>query len=176
MTYSQAMKLVNELRSMGLESFQNVIDNDNVFIYYQEITSEASRDIYERLRRSPYRNYIHRPLPEGQSVVYIMVMDLADKVNNAYRSLSAREDASEYKFLCYASRDYPGYAYLKIYHRDATKPKTLEQLQALTGYQQTYTFGTVPGMYDELVDQITADDVVRLLKRRYEPILWHRDG
>ncbi|MBO5282591.1 MAG: hypothetical protein J6B43_05640 [Lachnospiraceae bacterium] len=101
-------------------------------------------------------------------MAYIMVMDLAEKVNNAYRILTAREDASRYKILCYASQDYPDCAYLKIYHKDATKLKTLEQLKALTGYQQTHTFGTVPGMYDELVDGITADDVVKLLKKRYE--------
>lgn len=174
MPYEQASEMVETLRSLGLESFQNVIDNDNVFIYFQDIINDGSRQVYERLRRSPYRNYIPRPLPEGETVAYIMVMDLAEKVNSAYQVLTAREDTSRYKILCYASQDYPGYAYLKIYHKDATKLKTLKRLKALTGYQQTYTFGTVPGMYDELVDQITADDVVKLLKKRYEPVIWCR--
>lgn len=174
MPYGQAAEMIDALQSMGLDSFQNVVDNDNVFIYFQEISSPGSQQIYERLRRSPYRNYIRRPLPEDEPVAYIMVMDLAEKVENAYQALAAREDAAQYKFLCYPSRDYPGYAYLKIYHKDATKSKTLEHLKALTGYRQAYTFGTVPDVYDELVDQVTADDVVRRLKKRYEPYIWQR--
>lgn len=175
MPYEQAVIIVEKLKAMGLESFQNVINNDNVFIYFERITNEGSQDIYDRLRRSPYRNYINQPLPQGEPVVYIMVMDRSDKVHAAYESLKNQGDTEKYKILCYESTDYPGYAYLKIYHPDANKLTALQHLKDLTGFQNVHTFGTIPGMYDELVTDINADDVVRLLKKKYEPTIWrHR--
>ena len=174
MTYEQAAEIVHTLHTVGVESFQNAVDNDNVFIYFQHLNNPEASRIYEELRRSPYRNYIRHPLPEGEPVVYIMAVDLTDKIETAYQALTVREDAAQYKFLHYPSQDCPGYSYLKIYHKDATKQKALEHLKALTGFQKTYTFGTIPGMYDESVEQIPADDVVKLLKKRYEPLIWQR--
>lgn len=172
MSYGQASEIVHALQSMGLESFQNVVDNDNVFIYFQRINTPGACQIYEQLRRSPYRNYICHSLPEGEPVVYIMAVDLTEKIKAAYRTLTVRKDAAQYKLLCYSSQDYPGYTYLKIYHKDATKTKALEHLKTMTGFQKTCTFGTVPGMYDESVEHLPADDVVKLVKKRYEPLIW----
>ncbi|MCM1100664.1 MAG: HAD family hydrolase [Acetatifactor muris] len=174
MSYEQASEIVRILQSMGVESFQNVVDNDNVFIYFQQINNPGASRIYEELRRSPYRNYIRHPLPEGEPVTYIMAMDLTAKTENAYRMLTEHENAAQYRFLCYPSQEYPGYSYLKIYRKDATKQKALEHLKALTGFNKTYTFGTIPGMYDESVERIPADDVVKLLKKRYEPLIWQQ--
>ncbi|MCM1112632.1 MAG: HAD hydrolase family protein [Muribaculum sp.] len=174
MSYLQASEIVLSLQSMGLESFQNVVDNDNVFIYFQQINNSGAAQIYEKLRRSPYRNYIRRPLPDGEPVAYIMAVDLTEKIETAYQTLAAAENAAQYKFLCYSSQDYPGYAYLKIYHKDANKTKALEYLKSMTGFQKTCTFGTVPDMYDELVERLPADDVIRLLKKRYEPLIWQQ--
>lgn len=84
MPYEQAMEMVEALRSLGLESYQGVIDNDNVFIYFQKITSEGSRQIYERLRRSPYRNYIPRPLPEKELVDGITADDVVKLLKKRY--------------------------------------------------------------------------------------------
>ena len=174
MSYGQASEIVHALQSIGLESFQNVVDNDNVFIYFHQLNNPGACQIYEQLRRSPYRNYIQHPLPEGEPVVYIMAVDLTEKIEAAYQTLTVRKDATQYKFLCYSSQDYPGYTYLKIYHKDATKTKALKHLKTMTDFQKTYTFGTIPGIYDESVERLPADDVVKLLKRRYEPLIWQR--
>ena len=80
MSYGQASEIVHALQSIGLESFQNVVDNDNVFIYFQQLNNPGACQIYEQLRRSPYRNYIQHPLPEGEPVVYIMAVDLTEKI------------------------------------------------------------------------------------------------
>lgn len=173
--FGESAAIVDQLRNLNLESFQNVIHNDNVFIYFLQIDNEGSRQLYEKLRRSPYRNYINQPLPADTPVVYIMAIDQTAKVTAAYAALQASGFTASYKTLCYASQDYPGYSYLKIYHRDATKLKTLEKLKQMTGYQKSHTFGTVAGIYDELVTDINADDVVRLLKKKYEIPIWQTD-
>lgn len=168
MSFDQAHSLTDTLKELDLESFQNVIHNDNVFIYFQDIKNEGARQLYETLRRSPYRNYIHLPLPEHMPVVYIMAFDRTDKIAAAYQQLQNRGFTERFKILCYESQDYPGYSYLKIYNRDAVRSAALEELKRMTGFSKSYTFGTVPGMYDELVSGLNADDVVRLLKKKYE--------
>ncbi|MCM1186774.1 MAG: HAD hydrolase family protein [Lachnoclostridium sp.] len=174
MSYEEACSITETLRESGLESFQNVIHNDNVFIYFQNLANEGSRQLYETLRRSPYRNYINLPLPEHVPVVYIMAFDKTDKIADAYQKMQAAGFAQRFKIVCYESHDYPGYSYLKIYHRNASRQTALEQLKQMTGFGHTYTFGTVPGMYDELVTNLDADDVVRLLKRKYETPIFRK--
>lgn len=168
MSFDEAYSITETLKELNLESFQNVIHNDNVFIYFQKITNEGSQQLYETLRRSPYRNYINLPLPPHMPVVYIMAFDQTDKITAAYQKLQTLGFVERFKILCYESHDYPGYSYLKIYNRDAVRSTALEKLKQMTGFSQSYTFGTVPHMYDELVTNLNADDVVRLLKKKYE--------
>lgn len=168
MSFDEAHAITETLNKLDLESFQNVIHNDNVFIYFQKITNDGSRQLYETLRRSPYRNYINLPLPSHMPVVYIMAFDQTDKITAAYQKLQTLGFVERFKILCYESHDYPGYSYLKIYNQNAVRSTALEKLKQITGFKQSYTFGTVPGMYDELVTNLNANDVVRLLRKKYE--------
>lgn len=172
LAYADAKAVMDCLRELGIETFQNVIAGNSVLIYYQKIVSEGSRQVFERLRKSPYRNYLHRPLPEGEAVAYLMAMDTKDKIDAAYTALCADGADERYKLLCYPSDDYPGYSYLKVYRKDATKLNMLKTLMELTGFQQVRTYGSVPGAYDRCVSISTGDEVVRLLKREFEPVRW----
>ena len=170
--YDQAVELTGRLRRLGVDVCQNAIIGNSVLIFYQHEPEGMQRALYDRLRRSPYRNYIHRPLPEGERVVYLMALDRQEKIGAAYRALQDAGDTERYKVLCYPSDEYEGYAYLKIYRKDATKLGMLEALKAHTGYEKVHTFGSLPGQYDEFIPNATGDRVVRRLKREYEPPIW----
>lgn len=167
--YADAKAVIDRLRSLGVECFQNVIVGNSVLIYYQDIVNDGSRQVFERLCKSPYRNYLHRPLPEGEPVAYLMAMDETAKIESAYQALTDDGTAERCKVLCYPSDDFPGYSYLKIYHKDATKMKMLQTLMELTGFQSVRTYGSVPDAYDCCVSLSTGDEVVRLLKHEFEP-------
>lgn len=172
--YEDAKRLVDSLKAVGLDSFQNVIAGDSVIIYFEAIGNEGAGKIYEKLKKSPYRNYLCRALPEGERVAYIMSVDKKDKIMQAYRMLEKQGDTKRYKVLCYDSDDYEGYAYLKIYNQNASKLKMLEKLKEYTGFSSTRSFGSIPGMYDVVVEHATGDKVIKLLKQEFEPVIWKK--
>jgi hydroxymethylpyrimidine pyrophosphatase-like HAD family hydrolase len=170
--HEDAAWVIHRLQEMGVETFQNVICGNSVLIYYQDINNDGSQQVFDRLRKSPYRNYLHRPLPEGEPVAYLMAMDSTEKIQAAYAALCEDGADEKYKILCYPSDEYPSYSYLKVYRKDATKQNMLKTLMELTGYQTVRTYGSIPGAYDHCVDITTGDEVVRLLKREFEPLRW----
>ena len=127
-------------------------------------------NLIRELRRSPYRNYVDRPYPEDENVVYFMLLHPTPVIEAFYEKLAAAGITKELKVLKYESDDYPGYSYIKIYNRNATKENMIQYLQKMTGLSQIITFGTIPGRYDILVSPGDTNRVVHMLKKLYEPV------
>ncbi|MCM1282817.1 MAG: FUSC family protein [Muribaculaceae bacterium] len=167
-TSQQVLGLIHD---EGLCCFTNVIIDDLLIIYYDKLEDGIQKRLVEELRRSPYRNYVQRPVPESERVVYFMLLYPKAVIDSFYEKLKAAGLLEELKVLAYDSVDYPGYAYIKIFNRNATKENMIAQLKESTGLTKAVTFGTVPGAYDVVVDTGDINSVVHTLKRLYEP-LW----
>ena len=50
----------------------------------------------------------------------------------------------------------------------------LEKLKEVTGYETCMTFGSIPENYDVVVHASAGDDVVKFLKKAYEPLIWRK--
>lgn len=166
--YEAACTLTEKLQARGLDCFQNTILDDSVLIFHRPLRTEAARRVKEQLRRSPYRNYLCRALPEGAPVAYLMAIGPDAVVEEAYRMLEADGDTARYKVLCYPSDEYPGCRYLKLYRSEATKLRTVEVLRARCGFDRVRTIGSVPGAYDICVPDALRDAAVHCLKAEYE--------
>ena len=125
----------------GFHLFSNVILEDVLLIYCGSFRNDAERQIYDTLHRSPYRNYLHRPRPADQPVVYFMVIDGTERIRGLYREMAAEGLEEQCKLLCYPSDDYPGYSYLKIYSKEASVEKMLEALRRERGLEKIVTVG-----------------------------------
>lgn len=125
----------------GFHLFSNVILEDVLLIYCGSFRNDAERQIYDTLHRSPYRNYLHRPRPADQPVVYFMVIDGTERIRGLYREMAAEGLEEQCKLLCYPSDDYPGYSYLKIYSKEASVGKMLEALRRERGLEKIVTVG-----------------------------------
>lgn len=157
------------IRSEGLTCFTNVVIDDMLVIYYDKSDDEVHNKLIRELRRSPYRNYVDRPYPEDEDVVYFMLLHPTPVIEAFYKKLEDDGITEELKVLKYASDDYPGYSYIKIYNRNATKENMVQYLQKMTGLSQIVTFGTIPGRYDVVVRPGDTNKVVHMLKKLYEP-------
>lgn len=158
------------IRSEGLTCFTNVVIDDMLVIYYDKSKDEVHNNLIRELRRSPYRNYVDRPYPEDEDVVYFMLLHPTEVIEAFYKKLEDAGITKELKVLKYASDDYPGYAYIKIYNRNATKENMIQYLQKMTGLSQIVTFGTIPGRYDVVVRPGDTNKVVNQLRKLYEPV------
>ena len=59
---------------------------------------------------------------------------------------------------------------MKIYNKNATKENMIKYLKLLTGLDNVVTFGTIPGQYDVLIHNNDANEVVKKVRKMYEPI------
>lgn len=170
MSYTQALRVMKVLDEEEVCYFTNVVIDDMLVIYYNTLKNEAEREIYEHMRKSPYRNYVNRRLPEQENVVYFMLIQERKKAEKLYDRLQKIQDVGEYKMLLYDSTDYPGYSYIKIYHKDATREHMLQNLLAFLNMEKTMTFGSVHGKCDVYVEDSDRNTMVKKLKKYFEPI------
>lgn len=155
------------IESFGVHAFVNALCDNTLMIYYGQLRNDAEKDMFQRLRRSPYRNYTskqYRNTPEHEQVLYIMVLTqtpLAHQIAEQLRFVLG--DAV--RCVLSSASEYPGYTYLKVYDAKACKANMLKLLQARTGAEQVITFGSIPGQYDIYVDDDGGNSAVKMLKK-----------
>jgi hypothetical protein len=167
---AMSKKLIQTIRSSGLSCYINVVVDDMLEIFYKETGDEFQRKFVEKMRRSPYRNYIKSEELHAENVVYFMLLYPSDVISDFYNTLVEQEFTEKLKVLTYASKDYPGYSYIKIFNKNATREHMANYLMEMLGIQETVTFGSIPGRYDVVVAPGDTNKVVQELKKRYEPI------
>lgn len=156
----------------GFHVFVNRIVEDIWLIHYGEFNNEAEKDIFTSLRKSPYRNYIKKEPEEYSDVVYLMVVDTAQRVDRFYEKLKQKKLTQRFKILKYPSDDYPGYSYIKIYHSDANRAHMMDYLASMLQVDDVITFGSIEGRYDVVVHENDSNKVVKTLKKLYEPCIF----
>lgn len=165
-----AKDILHLVHETGLECFVNVIVDDLLMIYYRETEDEVHKKLIAQMRTSPYRNYVKSEALRTENVVYFMLLYPVQIIEDFYRLLTERGITKQFKVVKYDSKDYPGYAYIKIYNRNATRENMAGYLKHMLGFEKTVTFGSIPGRYDVLIGPGDTNKVVRELKRRYETI------
>lgn len=166
----QTKRITDFLDQEGFGYFSNTVVDDLLVIYYQSFHNEAEKAIFESKRKSPFRNYVKAGEPILENVVYLMLIDRKDKVEELYRKMQDMSWFEEYRIVKTDSEDYPGYTYIKIYHKDATREHMLYSLQQMLHMEKAVTFGSIEGKYDVFVKDCDRDTMVKQLKKLYEPV------
>lgn len=112
---AMSLKVFSLIEKQGIPNFANVIIEDMLVIYYQETDDMAQKQLIKEMRRSPYRNYVK-----------------SEKLDT--------EITERLKVLKYDSVDYPGYSYLKIYNRNATRENMSEYLKNMLNLKKNGHF------------------------------------
>lgn len=167
-SHDRATQLMQEINRFNLCWYANVIIDDTLLIYYEEKGEEINDAMVNKLRVSPYRNYVKRELPDNEEIVYFMLLDRTKHILQFYNHLVELGYMDELKIVTYPSDDYKGYSYIKIYNKNATKENMIQYLKQMTGVEECVTFGTIEGKYDVFVHENNANAVVRRLRRMYE--------
>ncbi|MBO5484924.1 MAG: HAD hydrolase family protein [Lachnospiraceae bacterium] len=168
-SYNKTCELLDFIHRFGHQCFINVIMEDILVIYHQDLQNDTEKDIYSRMYSSPYRNYLYGTLPEGSNCIYLMTIDVTEKIELLYNALKKNGYTDQLKVLQYPSTDYPGYSYLKIYNRNAGEENMIKYLQATLHCSETITFGNIEGKYDYIVSPDNPDLVVRHIKKLFKP-------
>lgn len=162
-------ELIKLMKIHDMHPHINVIIDDTLLIYYEEMQDKVNKDLINKLRMSPYRNYIKREFPGDENVVYFMLLDVTDKIDRFNQVLEEMGYYDRFKILKYPSEEHEGYSYIKIYNKNASKERMLEYLQDKYDMDKVLTFGTIEGKYDINIKENNFNKMVRLLRSKYEP-------
>lgn len=166
----QTRDIIRFIEERRMSYFANVIIDDMLVIYYQNTQDEVYNNIITTLRKSPYRNYVNRQVPEGEGVVYFMIIDRKESVDKLYKEMCEAGYDKKLKILHYDSQDYQGYSYIKIYNKNAKKENMLEYLKNSLNIDKIISFGTIPQRYTYTITPGDSNVVVKIMKKEYEPI------
>ena len=172
MSAKASEKVIKVLDAEGINYYSNVILDDTVLIYYKELKNDVDRQLYMQLRKSPYRNYIKSDVPPDTEVVYFMIIDETDRILELYHSLKEKIGEDLYQIIHYESKDFKGASYIKIYNKEVSREKMLEKLKQRLNFEQSILFGTVKKHCDILIEGNDYNQLVKTMKRYYEPISW----
>ena len=125
----------------GFNIFTTVILEDVLIIYHGELANDAEKDIYEKMHKSPYRNYLNKKRPDDHAVVYMMSIDKTEKIEKLVSEIKESEVYDELKILSYPSREYRGYSYIKIYNKNASVKNMRDYLMNAEEFKKVVTLG-----------------------------------
>ena len=162
------------LREEKICCFTTVLLQETLMIYYEEFYQQAEEKVYNKLRTSPYRNFIKGSTGSDGECFHIMCICKQEHITKIHQRIKDLPIAEHIRMAQSSSKDNPGYTYLNIYHKDAAKENMLDELKALTGLEKMVTFGTIPGQYDILIQDSNQNTVVKRMKELYEPFIWKK--
>lgn len=165
-------KIRTVLDQFDVNYFMNKLIDNTLIIQYKEIKNAAEKDIYDRMRKSPYRNYVNCNISSQSKCIYFMIIEKSSIIRKINEALNSSDMADKLRIVSYPSEDYPGYSYIKIYNKNATRHNMIEYLKKMTGLKHSITFGSIENVYDVVVKKYDRDKVVTTLKRMYEPLWW----
>lgn len=189
MTYVKTVKMEEDLaakvcaflRGKGLPYNINRVEENLLVIYTrglkisgpppEEGTSQDSLyHLYLKKKGSPYRNYVSAAEDLTDNVLYFMVIDKAEKVDALCRELTEQDFAPRIRaaFDTFDCRE--GEKILRIYSAKASRRDMLEELRLLTGAPRSVFFGVREGECDVVIPDAGGGNLVRELKKRYEPV------
>ena len=168
MTEEDSKEIESVIKESDIHVFTNVLVDDSWFIYYDDFNHEVEKQIFERLRMSPYRNYLKCNLAPNQKVLYYMMIDETKKIDALYQKLCSKGFHNRCKIVTYPSTEYEGYSYMKIYDKEATRSNMIQKLSDLIGTKQIITFGSIDGKSDIIIKDSDNNELVKVLRKLFE--------
>lgn len=171
-SHNTSTELLELMKSENIHAFSNVIADDCLLIFYDGLFNDVQKEMFEKLHRSPYRNYINMPVVKNSKIVYFFLVEKTEVLERFYIILSEKGYTEKLKILFYPYEEYPGYSCIKIFNKNATRDNMLLYLEKTTGLSKTITFGSIPGKYDILINEDDTNQVARTLRKMYKVPFW----
>ncbi len=160
------------LDAYDVNYFLNMLLDNVLIIQHKNQFNEAEQGEYERRRYSPYAHFTTNDRVAHARCVYVMLLQKEDLIQEIHDRLLEQEFCTKLRVAVCGSCEYPGYVYLNIYNRNATKENMIEYLKQETGLAHTLTFGSTEGTYDITIKNYSRNKGVHTLKKMYEPLRW----
>lgn len=172
--YDVVKPILEVLEREKVGCFINTVIQDILLIYFTDMTNSTMEELHLRLRKSPYRNYIHAPLPEGQDVLYLCIIEPTPVIERLAKVLEQEPFMKDIRIHIREEKNHEGYSYMRIYSPQATRENMMDYLQGQLGFKKRVTFSSIEGISDVHVQAEDGNGVVKTMKKRYERYIWEQ--
>ena len=169
MTDIKAERMMRWMRENSVPFFSNSIEQNLLVIRYADLANDGMKQLFDRKRYSPYRNFVRSDAEFCDHVVYFLILESHEKIEEIYRNLMEQPWIGEYRVVKDIS-DYVGYSFLKVYDEGCSREAMLHELEKIMGTKNTVTFGGEKDRYDVYIENADRNLLVKELKRRCEPV------
>ena len=159
------------LDALGVSYFVYTIHNDKTCIFHYGEIREEERLVYDRMKGSPYRNYLEGEIYEPAEIVYIKIIADEARIAEIERSIRTVLPKGRLRRVIRSQQGADGLAALYIYSHSATMAQAQKRLLEMLHREDPALMPMtmrLPGGY------CTEHDALHLLhqvSRAYEPLL-----
>ena len=128
--------IVGRLRALDISCFVYTVHNNKTCIFHLGKIRQPEIDVLERMRRSPYRDYLEGEVYVPEEVVYIKVIDEAGKLNEIEYHLRHSLPRARLRAVIRPQAGAAGVEGLYIYAHTATMEQAESRLMAMLRLQE----------------------------------------
>lgn len=163
-------EIAGKIRGYGMNCFVNALCDDTLVIFYRDLENPAEKGMFQNLKRSPYRSYVHREPAGNDRTIYIMAVDRTEKIEAFHKLLLDEEYDKRFKIISYESDDYEGYSCIKIYNKNANTQNMIRYLVDALEIDRKITIGR--GQENDIsAESSDFNSIIKILRRTYEPFV-----
>lgn len=126
----ESARLREHLDALDIGYFLYTIHHDKVCIFHHGKLRRQEQEIYERMKRSPYRSYLEGEIYRAEEIVYIKIVDEDDKIRLLERKLASEVEGRKLR-MAVKPQSSPGVSGLYFYADTATMAQAEERLMGI---------------------------------------------
>ena len=111
--------LISALGELGFSYFTYTVHNNRTSIFHTGEYSEAEGRVLDRMKRSPYRDYLSGDLPADSEVVYVKIVADDDRIGKVSAALHRALPERRYRMVVRAESGVDGVSSLYVYDSSA---------------------------------------------------------
>ena len=174
-----ARAVLSVFRRHGCNCFTHVIRENGLEIFYDGLFHPAEEEFYRQRCRLPLKRYRQEDLPAGEQAVYFSALHRRETMEAVYREILTLPEAAQLQGTCYSDLYHPGFYFLELYRRDASKKSGVLSLKRRCGAGKIAVFGDNRNdlAMMEAADRACAvENAVPEVRRRADAVLGSNDS
>ena len=124
-------RITERLRALGMSCFVYTVHNNKTSIFHLGEVREPEMRVFERMKRSPYRDYLEGEIFVPEEVVYIKVIDEATKLIDTEYHIRKVLPKGRLRAVIRPQDGAPGISGLYIYAHTATMEQAEKRLMQM---------------------------------------------
>ena len=162
--------LLNRLSDMGISYFIYTVHKNRNFIYHHGTMSQEEQIVYQRMKRSPYRQYLDDDAFRMEEIVYIKIVAREERAERIWRALKDALSSHGLRAVLRPQAGLPDGSSLYFYAMDANIPNAEKQVIRLAQSKTPQMAPSEVFLNSGYHSEHDAIHLLHTLSRAYEPL------